>query len=129
MSGVFAGLLVGLFYVLEDLERQWSGRSGILLVLGVFYGWSTWKFLRNRVGEWRLLRNGEMAIGHILEKGSTRYSAYVIYEFRDQTEQSFQKRETDFFDGLFEGMPVHVFYDRESKKSVALEGALFRLKQ
>ena len=52
----------------------------------------------------------------------------IIYAFRDSLGRSFQKKVTDSTHGLFEGMPVTIFYDeKEPSRSMALESSLFRL--
>ncbi|HKD51298.1 MAG TPA: hypothetical protein VKB90_10880 [Candidatus Acidoferrum sp.] len=52
----------------------------------------------------------------------------IIYAFRDSLGRWFQKKVTDFTHGLFEGMPVTIFYDdKEPSRSMALESSLFRL--
>jgi len=38
----------------------------------------------------------------------------ITYVFRDSLGRSFQKKVTDSTHGLFEGMPVTIFYDDKS---------------
>ena len=52
----------------------------------------------------------------------------ITYAFRDSLGRWFQKKVTDSTHGLFEGMPVTIFYDdKEPSRSMALESSLFRL--
>ena len=127
-ASLFLLLLARLIYK-DDSHSLFSAKG--LFILGGFtwYFWLCAAFFFNRWKELRLLTEGAFARGVVLvQQDLTRSMPRITYAFKDSMGRPFQKRVIDFTHGLFEGMPVSVFYDeREPSRSMALESSLFRL--
>lgn len=113
----------------DDSQALFSPKG--LLILGGF-GWYAWlcgAFFVSRWKEFKLLTDGAFARGVVfVQQDLTRSMPRITYTFKDSMGTPFQKRVIDFTHGLFEGMPVSVFYDeREPSRNMALESSLFRL--
>jgi hypothetical protein len=133
------GIIAGLVCVFEtvlmwQLYRLWAMSHSFegyqrkdwalvgLVVLLVLLPLSTW---RTMAGERELLENGELTMGQVLKKWSTRDGATVFYEFQDASGQTHKHSGMDYSRTLEIGMPLAIFYDRDNpKKQVAACSAL-----
>jgi hypothetical protein len=89
--------------------------------------WSCVSFYRNRFRERSLFINGELSRGIVMTQSSTQLGSRIVYSYKDENGNGFQKRATDFSKKLYEEMPIHVFYNPlNSRESAVLEGSLFR---
>lgn len=118
-----------IYRVYSDEPQSFKfGRGVLIFVAFAYYLWLCASFFANRWKELRLLTDGFFARGIVLVQNGVGRFPHVIYVFRDSLGRQFQKRVTDFSGGLFEQMPVSIFYDdREPTRSMALESSLFRL--
>jgi len=114
---------------MEESRALSSGKG--LLIIGVlaWYSWLSASFFVDRWREQRLLMEGGFAKGVVLaQQDLSRSMPRITYTFQDSVGRPFQSRVIDFTHGLFEGMPVSVFYDEHKpSSSMALESSLFRL--
>jgi hypothetical protein len=128
-------LTVLVLWLLSTVLPGISGSSNTTIakfgVATVIYSWALWScasFFRNRIHERRLLMNGELSQGYVLNQYETRYVRQIAYRYRDASGTGFQNRATDFSNKLYEEMPLHVFYDPfNPSESAALESSLFRI--
>ena len=99
-----------------------------LLAIGC-YSWFCIRYILNRWTEWDLLAGGKFARGFVLQQEVPwRSLPCVVYCFRDVLGHEFRNRVTDFSHGLYEEMPVSVFYKEDDPtQSVALESSIFRI--
>lgn len=132
VAGISILLVLGMSFFVKEIERDLTKdvfKNFLGIGIFIFWLWQCFSFFRNRIREWKLFQNGEVAVGEVMQKNSTRYTNNIVYGFRDTANCGFQKRETDFPGMLFEEMSVHVFYDRDDpRQSVALESSLYWMK-
>lgn len=129
--GVAAALAILLFFGTRLLQ---SGAASLQAhvagtVAFVFFMGLCLIFFRNRIREWRLLNEGVIARGRVLEQFEMgRNLPRITYGFRDAMGREFQNRATDFSHGLYEQMPVTVFHEPANPaNSVVLESSLFKI--
>jgi hypothetical protein len=102
-------------------------KSVLIVVLWTLFLWSCVSFYRNRFRERSLFINGELSRGIVMTQSSTQLGSRIVYSYKDENGNGFQKRATDFSKKLYEEMPIHVFYNPlNSRESAVLEGSLFR---
>lgn len=132
MGTVVVFLLFLLKVILGDATESF-GRQPVktwLALLGLgWYSWLCIKYVLDRWTEWDLLTGGRFARGIVLQQDVPwRSLPRIVYRFRDVLGQEFHNRVTDFSHGLYEEMPVSVFYKEEDPtQSVALESSIFRI--
>ena len=116
---------------LRGIAGQWNiaiVKYVLALLLWSSVLWRCVSFFRNRIRERRLLMNGELSHGFVLNQSKTAFGSQIVYRYRDLGGKLFQNCATDFSNTLYEDMPLHVFYDQlDSCESAALESSLYRV--
>jgi hypothetical protein len=129
-----AGGPSGLYFVAmgirEDRRRGGSVASDmwpLLLVVGVV-GFYMFTFVCNRLRERRLLADGAVATGYVINQETNRYTQSIAYRFQDASGRAFTARCTDPSRSLYEGMTTPVFYDvNQPTHSIPLDCSLTKI--
>jgi hypothetical protein len=125
-------VLLLLYLCLPGLRSSSSNSlagSAIAILVWCAGLWQCISFFRNRIREKRLLTNGELSAGVVIDQSTTRNGSLIVYSYRDSVGNMYQYRVTDFSNKLCEQMPIHVFYDPlDSQVSAALESSLYLIR-
>jgi hypothetical protein len=124
------GLYLVAMGIKEDLRRGRSVVSDVwplAIVAGVIC-FHILTFIRNRLRERRLLAEGAVTTGYVVDQQTGRYTQSVAYRFQDAAGRTFTARCTDPSRSLYEGMTTPVFYDaNQPTQSIPLDCSLTKI--
>jgi hypothetical protein len=128
-GGPFGLYLVALA-IRDDVRRGRSAVSELwpfAIVAGVIC-FLMLTFVRDRLRERRLLAEGAIATGYVVDQQTGRHTQSIAYRFQDAAGRSFTGRCTDPSRSLYEGMTTPVFYDaNQPTQSIPLNCSLTKI--